>query len=340
MRLIPLGTGLRASPNLGIVNHGALGDVIVWRQHEFHAWWNGFEQMFEHPLSRMFVNAILDSLEFKQILKPPRGMFGKKRFNSELTQLCSSLGWGKVAIDERSVAHGVHPLLSVAFCQYVVETYDQQRYKVRWTEPYPQAVQLEMEETASVPSPKPSNHFPWSRNKENINFNTPSIEIEQHSHFDLRLEGERVLIVPIDAFDRFFSSCLPYTPNSHQDWFNYDGKHDATISNLLATIVKSIATMFLQSEQPVYIIDEASWEAYIHHYLVERGWGKASEIDYDESTCELNASFVADKNLPFTLGMLCGIWERAHGRTCRVELQQKNGIFFVKIQSLLHYQNN
>lgn len=340
MRLIPLTNGLRASPNLGIVNHVVLGDVIVWRQHEFRTWWNEFEQMFEHPLSRMFVNAILDSLEFKQILKPPRGMFGKKKFNSELTQLCSSLGWGEVAIAEQRVAHGVHPLLSVAFCQYVVETYHQQRYKVRWTEPYPQGVQLEVEVTASMPSPKPSNHFPWSRDKENINFNTPSIEIEQHSNFDLRIEGERVLIAPIDAFDRFFSSCSPYTPNAHQDWFNYEKIQNTAVSNLLATIVKSIATMFLQSEQPVYIINETSWDAYIHHYLVERGWGKASEIDYDESTCELNASLEVNKNLPFTLGMLCGIWERAHGRSCRVELQQKNETFLVKIQSLLLYQNN
>ena len=44
-------------------------------------------------------------------------------------------------------------------------------------------------------------------------------------------------------------------------------------------------------------------------------------------------------HFPLTLGMVVGMWERAHGRSSQITLREENDIFFVKIQSLLEYQN-
>ena len=49
--------------------------------------------------------------------------------------------------------------------------------------------------------------------------------------------------------------------------------------NLLKIIIRSTVEMFLSSEQPVYIIDQSSWDAYIEHYLRERGWGSIETED-------------------------------------------------------------
>ncbi|HII24628.1 MAG TPA: hypothetical protein HA313_02590 [Candidatus Poseidoniaceae archaeon] len=97
--------------------------------------------------------------------------------------------------------------------------------------------------------------------------------------------------------------------------------------------------MFLRSEQPVYIIDRTSWESYVEHYIVEAGWGHVTIVDYNDSSFALHCNVNLGCNVPFTIGMICGLWERAHGRSYKINIQQNNDIFSVEIESLLQYQN-
>ena len=340
MKYISAPHALRSSPSFGSIHHDLLGDVIVWRQHELQTWWNIFEPMFNHPLSRMFVNAFIDSLEFNETLDYGKGIFRKKKFKFELNQICTILGWGWIKLRERLIVNSANQLLSVALGQYAIECYDQKRYKVRWTEPRPKVVEIELEETTNLPPPKTQNSFPWSKDSEKNEQEISTLSFEQHSDYSLRLEGERVLIIPVNGFERFFSSCLAYIPDSSHEWLDSNDTFDSSLANLLATIIQSIASMFLSSEQPVYIIDKTSWAAYIEHYLVERGWGNVTVLDYNIATYELQLSVHGSKIFPLTLGMICGIWERAHGRTCKMRIERKNETFLIRIQSFLEYQNN
>ena len=154
----------------------------------------------------------------------------------------------------------------------------------------------------------------------------------------MRLEGERVVLVPIQAIERFLVACKPYGSPSSMDWFESNVEMNDSDQQLLGTIIQSIASMFLKSDKPVYIIDESSWQSYIDHYLHERGWGSLDVTNYDGSTFELSGSLKKGSHLPFTLGILCGMWERAHGRAYRVSLDEKYDIFLVKIESFLQYQ--
>ena len=43
--------------------------------------------------------------------------------------------------------------------------------------------------------------------------------------------------------------------------------------------------------------------------------------------------------LPFTIGLLCGMWERAYGRAYGLSIRKENDTFVVQIQSLLDYEN-
>ena len=81
----------------GRLHDTLIGDIIVWKQHEFHAWWNAFENLIDQPLSRVFVNAFVDLLELKGPLNGRRGLFAKRKFENELKALCRKLGWGFVS---------------------------------------------------------------------------------------------------------------------------------------------------------------------------------------------------------------------------------------------------
>lgn len=330
---------LQKYPKHGLIFHPILGEIIIWRQHEFHTWWQIFEASMRHPLSRTLINAVVDSLEMNEYLPTRRGIFWKKKFNSELERLLSQLGWGAVEMKHQRVVQSAHPLLSVAVGQYAVETYHQSRFKVRWIEPRSQIVQLELEPTSALPAPQKHIPFPWSLDTRSQDPGIAFDLVENHNGNELRMEGERVLLIPTPALERFLSASLPYAPETEEDWFHH--KIDAFVGfeNLLKITIKTTAAMFLQSQQPVYIIDRTSWDPYVDNYLVEVGWGHVAIADYNTSTLKLHCTVNRGSNVPFTIGMICGLWERAHGRSYKITIQQKSDIFSIEIESLLQYQN-
>lgn len=338
MRFIESTVSLGIVPKRGQLNHPLFGEVILWRQHEFHSWWIQFEAIIDHPLSRTFINGVVDSLEFKNTIPQIGGLFRKKKFKKESNHIGGQLGWGTFQIENQIVVQSAHPLLSVALGQYLLEAYHDQRFKVRWVEPRPQTVQLEIEPSADLPHPKPVESLPWSTDVE-VKITESSLIIDQHSQNELKFEGERVVLIPIESMERFLLGCLPYVPQQDVKWFDANSFEFDTLKHLLRTIIQSISDMFLKSEQPVYIIEESSWTAYIENYICERGWGIAHVTNYDTSDYTLELTIPMQRQLPFTIGLLCGMWERAHGRAYQLSLRKENDTFAVQIQSLLDYEN-
>ena len=94
MRFIESTVSLDIVPKRGQLVHPLFGEVILWRQHEFHSWWNQFEAIIDHPLSRTFINGVVDSLEFKNTMPRIGGLFRKKKFKKESNHIGGQLGWG------------------------------------------------------------------------------------------------------------------------------------------------------------------------------------------------------------------------------------------------------
>ena len=338
MRFIESTVSLDIVPKRGKLIHPLFGEVVVWRQHEFHSWWNQFEAIIDHPLSRTFINGVVDSLEFKNTMPRVGGLFRKKKFKKETDQITGQLGWGIVQIEGQIVVQSAHPLLSVALGQYLLEAYHEQRFKVRWVEPRSQTVQLEIEASSDLPHPKPVESLPWSIIQQ-LKATDSTLMLDRHSQHELKFEGERVVLIPIESMDRFLSGCLPYAPQQDVEWFDAHSCNFDSHEHLLRAVIQSIAGMFLNSEQPVYIIDESSWTAYIESYICERGWGAAHVSSYDTLDLSLEVKMPMQSQLPFTIGLLCGIWERAHGRAYRLSLRKEKDTFVLQIQSLLDYEN-
>ncbi len=338
MNCIAPSLGLQRYPKHGLLCHSKLGEIIIWRQHEFHAWWQIFEASMQHPLSRTLVNAVVDSLEIIQYLPTNRGIFWKKKFNSALHHLSSQLGWGSIEMNNQRVVRSAHPLLSVAVGQYAFERYHHSRFKVRWIEPRSQIVQLEFEPTSDLAAPQSHNPFPWSFDARSQESGIPIDLVQSHNGNELQMEGERVLLIPTLALERFLSASVPYAPETKEGWFHHTIDSFASFENLLKITIKTTAAMFLQSEQPVYIIDRTSWDSYVEHYLVEVGWGHVTIVDYNASSLALHCTVNRGSNVPFTIGMICGLWERAHGRSYKINIQENNDMFSIEIESLLEYQ--
>ena len=338
MKVIESTVSLNIVQKRGQLIHPLFGEVVLWKQHEFHSWWNQFETVIDHPLSRTFINGVVDSLEFKNPMRKVSGLFWKKKFNKESERIGSQLGWGTFQIEQQKVYDSAHPLLSVALGQYLLEAYHNQRFKVRWVEPRPQTVQIETESSPDLPHPKPLVPLPWSR-EDDVEITDLLLIVDQHSQTELKFEGERVALIPIESMDRFLLGCLPYASQQDVQWFDAHSCKLDSFEYLLRAIIQSISDMFLKGEQPVYIIDESSWTAYIENYICERGWGNAHVTSYDTSDFTLELTIPMQSQLPFTIGLLCGMWERAHGRAYRLSLRNENDTFIVQIQSLLDYEN-
>ena len=284
------------------------------------------------------INGFVDSFEFNYTMPNVTGLFRKKKFQKEMEKIMNDLGWGTFLLEQQRIVHSAHPLLSVALGQYFLESYGNERFKIRWIEPMPQTVQLETEPSSQLPHPQPHKQFPWSL-EHDVEAGNSTITVDVHPENELRYEGERVIPIPVKSLDRFFAGCLPYVSEQQEQWFDEETFQLNSHNHLLKTIIKSISEMFLKSERPVYIIDETSWTAYIEHYICERGWGAAHVIDYDTLTYTLEFKIPMQIQFPYTLGLMCGMWERAHGRAYRISLVQENDTFVVKIQSLLEYEN-
>lgn len=326
----------------GFIYDSDLNCYMLWKQHEFSRWWRCFEGLFTHPLSRTFINAVVDDLEFHQRLSPPPRIFKKKKFNSNLSNLTHFFGSGIVDLSNKKILNGAHPLFSVGLASYALEVFHQSRYKIRWNEPTPRVVQLSLEDNVQLPPPKDVPSFPWSaemshvQGTEVIDFSNQLVTKES-GH--LEIDGERYMLLPASFFERFFSSCLPHAPDMSQiDWMECPSVWSLSERSILSIFITSIRELFSLSERSVYITGSESWSAYFRVYLFDQGWGDATLLSYDVESYDTILELPKSPLAPFSIGLIASIWERAHGRKFNLVIGQEEERLNVSISSLLEYK--
>ena len=327
----------------GFIFDKEMNCYMLWKQHEFNRWWRGFETLFTHPLSRTFINSVVDDLEFHQRLSPPHGLFKKRKFLSQLSQLTHFFGSGSIDLTKKEITNGAHSLFSVGLASYALEVFHQTRYKIRWNEPSPRIVQLSLEINRELPPPNSVKRFPWSemsvdRSLETTKHVSNLLVVKEDGH--LEIDGERYMILPATLLNRFFSTCLPHVPDlSEVNWIQGPTDWSKTDLSMMSVIISSVVELFSVSERAVYITGKESWDAYLRAYLSEQGWGGATVLEYDSQSFDATFSFSQNSITPFSIGLVAGIWERAHGRKFKLNLRSINGSIQVDIRSLLEYKN-
>ena len=327
----------------GFILDSEMNYYMMWKQHEFGQWWRSFESLFTHPLSRTFINSVVDDLEYHQLLSHPRGLFKKKKFDSELVQLAHFYGSGSIDLTKNKIVNGAHSLFSVGLASYALEVFHQKRYKIRWNEPNPRVVQLSLDDNPDLPPPSSIRPFPWSKvlNKDNQNITQPIADqftIKESGH--LEVDGERFMIVPASLLERFFSTCLPHAPKmSDTDKIQFPNQWSESDNSILSVIISSVVDIFSRSERSVYITGKESWDAYLRAYLFDCGWGSVNLTSYDLNSFETTLILPKASLFPFSIGLMAGIWERAHGRKFKLLINEQNDSIQVVISSLLEYEN-
>ena len=316
---------------------------MLWKQHEFNRWWRSFESLFTHPLSRVFINSVVDDLEFHQRLSLQQGLFKKKKFVSQLSQLTHFYGSGSIDVVKKEIANGAHSLFSVGLASYALEVFHQTRYKIRWNEPTPRVVQLSLEVNRDLPPPGSVRPFPWSENITpqglgDSRYLSDLLVVKELGHIEI--DGERHLFMPASLLERFLSTCLAHVPDmSHVDWIDCPTDWSKPDVSIMCLLISSVVELFSLSERAVYITGKDSWEAYLRTYLSEQGWGNPSVVSYDPLSYDTTLTFSKSPLTPFSIGLAAGIWERAHGRKFHCNLKLINGSLQVDFRSLLAYEN-
>ena len=327
----------------GFIFDSEMNCYMMWKQHEFGRWWRSHESLFTHPLSRTFINSVVDDFEFHHRLSPPSGFFKKKKYISELTNLAHFYGSGSIDLTNNQIVNGVHSLFSVGLLSYALEVFHQKRFKVRWNEPNPRIVQLTLDNNKDLPPPHPIKPFPWSDKfvvEEPIQSNTLAEQLTIKETGHLELDGERYMLMPASLLERFFSACLPHVPSiSDSNQIKFPTNWSDSDRSVLAVIISSVVELFSLSERSVYISGKESWNAYLKAYLFDHGWGEAILESYESDCYKTTLTFPKTALFPFTIGLVAGIWERAHGRKYKLIIGEKNQRIQVTIRSYLEYQN-
>lgn len=327
----------------GFIFDSDMNCYMLWKQHEFNRWWRNFESLFKHPLSRAFINSVVDDLEFHQRLSSPHGFFRKKKFLSELLNLANFYGGGSIDLFKKEIVNSANPLFSVGLASYALEVFHQKRYKIRWNEPTPQVVQLSLEINRELPPPRSVRPFPWSEKKLSVGIVESKplsdlLVLKELGH--LEIDGERHMILPVSLMERFSSTCLPHAPEmSDLDWIQCPSDWSNPDISIISLIISSVVELFSISERAVYITGKDSWAAYLNAYMSEQGWGDAAVLEYDPNSYETTLIFSKSSITPFSIGLVAGIWERAHGRKFHLNLKLIDSSVQVNIRSLLEFQN-
>ena len=316
---------------------------MVWKQHEFSRWWRCFESLFNHPLSRVFINSVVDDLEFHNRLFFPKGFLKRKKFNQQVSNLTQFYGSGTIILSKNQILNGAHSLFSVGLASYALEVLHQTRYKIRWNEPSPLLVQLSLEENSDLPPPSSVKPFPWSKKLTQMgeldtNYLAKMVHVKELGHMEI--DGERHMIIPASILNRFVSACLPHAPDlSATEWIDCPADWSKSEASILTLIIESTCKLFSLSERSVYITGKESWKAYFESYMSGFGWGQGDVIFYDAQTYKTVINLPKTSITPFSIGMAAGIWERAHGRKFRLNLSVVDNSIQLIICSLLDYEN-
>ena len=118
------------------------------------------------------------------------------------------------------------------------------------------------------------------------------------------------------------------------DSWQLDGIDDR-ISGSFSNVLESFKELFLSGDVFVYLNEQNNWDSVISSHLNPFGLGSVkylhnqNDIDHFEVSLEPNA--------PIVIGKLCGIWERANGKSSKCKIQISNTTISVQISSLLSY---
>jgi hypothetical protein len=141
-------------------------------------------------------------------------------------------------------------------------------------------------------------------------------------------------------FARFFETLTMQGIQLRPDWlecWKFPEIFDKRSQVPLVLCTLAVNQLVSESEQPIYIQDVQSWNQLCDAYLVPFGLGKPLQINSLDEQGGVEFLLAPCSQWPLLVGYLFSFWQRGFGRRAKVEIQQNDGNWSVKISSLLSY---
>lgn len=283
---------------------------------EFSKLCQHLDSMFESPLGRKLIYAATDAEE-RVLSNHPTVQFGRwfgrSKAQRRLKERASQMGWG--GFDAEHVTSPAHDALTVGFSLAHHEHLSQCRANVEWSQASAEVIHLTYspKNETMTPAPVPQ-HLTWF-GLQHGGSSEERLEIELDRRVNAFFHGEeRSFFLPVNVFKHLLTSLLgrPLSPE-FSPAFHLEIDQSLEHGEAFRTMIHASCLAFEASDRPVYVQSSSDWKGHLTDRLTKRGFGRTvvekSILDGDGSSVFSVQSSVA----PVTIGLLIGMWQRAHG---------------------------
>ena len=300
---------------------------------EFSKFCLHLDALFESPLGRKLIYAATDAEE--RILSMHSSVqfgrwFGKSKAKNRLHQRAMEMGWGEFG--DASVSGPAHDALTVGFSLAHHEHISQQRANVEWNQLNADMIHLEFSAKNEPITPAPSPpHLPWF-GSEPQGLSSGPLDIELDRRASSFFNGdERSFFLSSHVFWNLFGSLLG-RPLSGDFSARFSLEIEESIehaSTFRAVIIAAIQA-FEANERPVYVLSAGDWDGHFEDRLTKRGFGR---VRVEQSILDEETSLFSVQSpvAPVAIGLLIGMWQRAHGVVGEVKIELATDALLVRI---------
>lgn len=300
---------------------------------EFSKFCHHLDALFESPLGRKLIYAATDAEERILAVQPNVQFgrwFGKSKAQKRLEKRAMEMGWGEFR--EASISGPAHDGLTVGFSLAHHEHISQQRANVQWNQVSADMIHLEFatknEDITPAPSPP---QLPWF-GSEHQGLSSSYLDIELDRRSSSFFNGdERSFFLPTHVFLHLFGSLLgrPLSED-FSGQFSLEVEESMEHAPTFLAAVLAASKAFEANERPVYVQSAGDWEGHFTDRLTKRGFGQVrveqSILDEDFSTFSVRSPVA-----PVAIGLLIGMWQRAHGMIGEVKIEVVSDSLLVSI---------
>ncbi len=300
---------------------------------EFSKFCHHLDALFESPLGRKLIYAATDAEE--RILSTHTSVqfgrwFGKSRAKKRLQKRAMEMGWGEFR--EVSISTPAHDGLAVGFSLAHHEHISQQRATVQWNQVSADLIHLDFSAKNENITPAPSPpRLPWFGSEHQGLSSSPlNLELDRRSSSFFNGD-ERSFFLPTHVFLHLFGSLLG-RPLSEDFSSQYSLEVEESVdhASTFRAVIFAASQAFQANERPVYVQSASDWEGHFADRLTKRGFGKVrvekSILDEDISIFSVHSPVA-----PVAIGLLIGMWHRAHGVFGEVKIEVDSDALLVSI---------
>ena len=290
---------------------------------EFSNFCHHLDASFESPLGRKLIYAATDAEERTLSGYPSVHFgrwFGKSKAKKRLQKRAMEMGWGEFG--EASITGPAHDGLTVGFSLAHHEHISKQRANVDWNQVSTDIIHLKYtpKNENITPAPSPP-HFPWFGSEHRgSSLRQLDVELDRRSSSFFNSD-ERSFFLPTLVFSYLFASIVG-RPLSEEisGQFSLEIEESIEHPNTFRAAILAAKQAFEANERPVYVQTASDWEGHFADRLTKRGFGmvkvQQSIIDSDSSVFSVHSPVA-----PVAIGLLIGMWQRAHGVNGEVKIE-------------------